>query len=255
MKPDRINELFTAHGRGVLFFSAGKDSRALLELLRPNWHRLDVVWVAPGKVEEEVADYMNDTATLVPYFFRVRGDREAHVATHGWPVDVLPVQATTLGQIGAGPAPIKFQSYVDCCSANLWKPMEDWLRARARTLVFMGQRHDEKLRNYLRDKELAVVNDWTFAQPLHSWSAQDVNDFLSSRSIPLPPFYAEGSKASTDCLKCTAYTEHLGDRLPRLRRKDPDGHAEVVEVLTDLHARLDVERLRIQHSLSLSEET
>lgn len=242
-----------APASGVLFMSAGVDSLACLLLLRQHWDRLTVLWSNPGAPHPQTTAYMAGIRARVPNFVEVRGQQPAWIRTHGWPADVVPVRATAAGEVGAGPAPLRFQSYMDCCGANMWSPSSDFVTSTGAGLVITGQRGDEALRNRLRDGERSQLGAVTYWNPLQAWSRAQVLEFLAAQAEPLPPFYADGATSSADCWNCTAYLDHGVGRLGHMRRAEPERFAVVSTVLIELARRQRADAAPLQALLATSE--
>lgn len=239
--------MFDQNKHGVLFFSGGKDSLACLLLLRPYWDRITVVWSNPGAPHAETVRYMEGIRARVPHFVEVKGSQPDNIVRFGWPVDVLPVKSSALGSIGAGEPEVRMQSYMDCCNRNLWEPMRRYMDEHKPSLVIMGQRKEEALRNRLRDAEVTVIEGRTYWHPLHLWTADQVVTYIESKGEDLPPFYRIGAESSPDCWNCTAYIDHNTTRLRYLKRERPAMFAEIAPVLTALRKQIDT------HSRELSE--
>lgn len=235
-------EIFSKHERAVLFFSGGKDSLACLLLLEAYWDRLTVVWVNEGAPHPETVEYMMGIAGRVPDFVELRGNQPEWIKQHGWPVDVLPVRASTAGELGAGAGPLRFQSFMTCCEANLWKPMTDYVAHTKPSLLIGGQRRGEPLRNHTRNEELQMVEGGIeYWQPLNDWTTEQVFEYIKEQGEPLPPFYADGATSSPDCWNCTAYLDHNAGRLSIMRKQQPQHYAIVEAVLKLLARRLHEE--------------
>ena len=65
------------HGRGALQFSGGKDSLALVYLLRPQWDRLTLYHVDTGDLLPEVREIVDTVEAMVPDFRRIETDAKA----------------------------------------------------------------------------------------------------------------------------------------------------------------------------------
>jgi phosphoadenosine phosphosulfate reductase len=234
-------DLLSAHQKVVLFLSAGKDSLACLLLLRQFWDRIIVAWANPGEPHPRTLAYMARIQSMVPNFVELKGDQPAWIREHGWPADVVPVRRTRDGEAGAGVAAVRFQSYLTCCGANMWRPMQDYLRECGASLVIMGQRADEPMRNRMRDQELQVIDGVSYWQPINSWSAGQVMRFIKACGEELPPFYAEGAESSADCWNCTAYLDHSRGRLAAMRHDEPERFGLVAGVLRAMAVSLQAE--------------
>lgn len=237
-----IAQILEGHERIALYFSGGKDSLACLLLLADHWDRIDVVWANPGAPDPETVAYMGAIRAMVPRFIEIQGDQPAWIRAHGWPADVVPMRRTVAGEIGAGPAPVRFQSYLDCCTANMWAPLGRHL-ASGVTLAIMGQRREETLRNRLRDQELQEIEGVTFWHPINGWSSDDVLRFIKACGHDLPPFYDRGAESSADCWNCTAYLDHNRGRLAAMRRDQPHQYQVIEPVLRNLADALHAESL------------
>lgn len=245
----QFESLLAEHGRAVLCFSAGKDSLACLEMLRPYLDHVTLAWVDAGATHPQVQAYMDKVRGEVPNFQTIRGNQPQSIETFGWPVDVLPVRKSLAGTYGAGPAGITFQPYTECCARSMWKPMSDFLRASGHTLVITGQRREESLRNRSRDEVLQEVGGVTYYQPLNDWSTDQVLEWLDWKGLPLPPFYAEGAESSADCWNCTAYLDHNQGRLRHMQRTEPEAFQHVAVVLTELQRQIQAESFPLNQIL------
>lgn len=244
-----MKKMFDRHGRAAMFFSAGKDSLAMLHLLRDYWDRFTVVWCNPGAPHPDVVDYMRKIQALVPHFQELHGNQPEWVKMHGWPADVVPARATTAAAIGVGEVPIKFQSYMDCCGANMWAPMQRYVDSMGIDLVMMGQRREEALRNRVRDDTYQVVDGVAFWNPINDWTSKNVLDFLDGRGLELPPLYANGATSSVDCWNCTAYLDHNGGRLSYMRQHEPEQYAQVYAVLAQLWFQIQADVTPLEKTL------
>ena len=227
------------HDHGVLFFSGGKDSLACLLLLREHWDRITVVWSNPGSPHAETVEYMDRIRSIVPHFVELRGDQPSWIAAHGWPVDVVPVKASSAGAIGFEAPKVPMASFLDCCSANLWEPMRRYVAEHKPKLIIRGQRKEESLRNRLTDSEVSVIDGVTYWHPLHDWTSDQVKEYILAAGWELPPFYAIGAESSPDCWNCTAYIDHNLSRLRWMKRERPQMFAEIEPVLDALSGHLE----------------
>lgn len=227
------------HDHGVLFFSGGKDSLACLLLLREHWDRITVVWSNPGAPHAETVAYMDRIRSMVPHFVELNGRQPEWIAAHGWPVDVVPVKASSAGAIGFDAPKVRMASFLDCCSANLWEPMRQYVIDTAPTLIIRGQRADESPRNRMTDAEVTVLGTVTYWHPLHDWTAAQVKEYIQAAGWELPPFYDIGAESSPDCWNCTAYIDHNRSRLRWMRRERPQMFAQIEPVLDALSGHLE----------------
>lgn len=216
-------ELFRRHDRVALHFSGGKDSLAVLHLLRPWWNKLTVYWLNPGDPFPEMLELMASVKRLVPNFVEVAGRQRETIAAGGWPSDVVPIKFTPAGQFVFGEQPFKVQGRLDCCWNSLMLPMHERMKADGVTCIIRGKRAEEGDKTPSRSGE--IHDGIELVYPLLDWTEADVLDFLKTRGVSLPPSYAHASH-SLDCLSCTAW---WGEGLSRyLAAKHPEQHREYV---------------------------
>lgn len=207
----------------ALLFSGGKDSLALLHMHRELWDSMYVVWVNPGAPYPSTVKQMDGWRAVLPHFVEVKGNQPEHIAQFGYPVDVLPINYTRMAKTLYGSdSDVMVQSYLDCCSANLWGPLSTKLRELGIKRVLSAFRRDESHDNMVHGDLQADGVRYEF--PLIDWSEDKVFAFLRENDIPLPEEYAIGEKKSRDCWNCTAWAWEDVERVRRL----PDGmRAEV----------------------------
>lgn len=233
-----FDAFFSRHQRIAFQFSAGKDSAAVLWLLRRYWDKLDVIWCNPGKPYPETLEYMGKISKLVPRFFVVNGQQPAYIADKGWPVDILPIECSAVGQQLSKPQPFTLQLASDCCWANMWRPMQEFINRWDYSAVIRGQKQSDTLKGPLTSG--VVVEGIEYFYPIEDWSDEDVFRFLGEDR--LPPSYKRGLRSSLDCINCPAYTSENPGRIQDLQAIDPVAWRQV----TTVHLHL-VERLR-EHS-------
>lgn len=214
-----------AHPKAALHFSGGKDSLAVLHVLRPHWGRFDVVWVDTGEALPEVAAAFE--ALDVPRKRVLRGEAPAWRRAQGAPCDVVPVWLSPFGRAVRPGAKWKVQSTFECCAHNMWEPMLRDARERGVTLLIRGQREAESMRNPVA-RDGAQVGEFTFWNPIEAWSDGEVHAFLREQGVALPAYY-EHTGASIDCWGCTGYAHELAGRLAYLREVHPRKAREVEE--------------------------
>lgn len=223
-------DFFSRHKRVALQFSAGKDSAACLWLLRDWWDRIDVVWCSGGNPRPEAVEYMLSIAQQVPNFKIVEGRQAEWVAEHGHPVDVLPFTASACGKLAHPAEGPKLSLVSDCCWANLWQPMAEFVSSGGYTGVIRGQKASDCLTSPITSG--AVVNGVEYYFPLEGWSDLDVFEYLGPR---VPRSYTRGLHSSLECIDCTAYAKEnrgLADDL------EAAGHTKEAATLRTVHLYL-----------------
>jgi len=198
----------------VLQFSGGLDSLACLLLLReePGLH---VVTVLTDGAYASTEEYLGRLAEAFPKirFVVHRSDRD--LPGFGQPVDVVPLRWTALGQYVRGKKDVRYQDTFSCCGRGIWAPLDRASRELGPTVIYRGQRNDDRLRDPMPDG--AIVNGVEFRYPLATWSRQDVWHYVwANAPLLIPPGYGEGEKTSRDCWDCTAYLEDNRARIDNL---------------------------------------
>lgn len=214
----------------ALQFGGGKDSLAILHLMRPHWSDLVVVWMNPGAAFPEVEAQMREIAALVPHFREIRADVVSDIRENGWPVDVVPVRSTALGKLYRGDdGGVLLRSWLDCCARNFWAPMEAQMRAWGIKTIIRGQRASEDWKN--PHAQNGVVHDGVrYLLPIQGWSEADVFAYLDRIGVK-PPAYYETLPSSLDCWLCTAYLDTKTPQIGYLRERHPERHKIVKRVI------------------------
>ena len=225
--PETTEQTLGRHERIALQFSGGKDSIATLEVMRPYWDRLTVYWLNTGDPFPEVVEVIEKARAMVPCFVDVEGNRDAVVAQHGLPTDVLPYSSALAShQLGVGET-VRLQDRFTCCSRVLMEPMHARMVADGITLIVRGQRADETFKGQLRSGE--VFDGIEFLYPIEDWGTEVVFDYIEASGWVIPRYYAEGMPHSGDCLVCTAW---VGDgRGAYLKKHHPERFDEYREKL------------------------
>lgn len=234
--------------KAILLFSGGKDSLAALLFLRAHWSDITVLWANPGGAHPRLVDYMAQIRARVPHFVEVNGRSREWIARFGWPADVVPVRWTDL-EHGADAPRVRFVPYTQCCSANMWQPLRDYIDASGVPLIITGQKGSDALRQRARDREFTDIAGRTYWNPLQTWDDERVLAFLRERGEPLPPGYDDGQSSSSDCWYCTAYLDHNTARLQRMRREEPQRWDLIGPVLAELDAGLCQAHAGVQTAL------
>ena len=231
----------------VLQFSGGKDSLACLHLLRidPGWDNLLVVWMNAGDPWPQTITQMREIATQVPHFCEVKADVMAHREVFGHPSDLISMVNTLQGQTFRGKTKITVQSWIQCCGANIWGPLDSFMREVIKPKrVYRGQRKEELYTSLIVSG--AVVNGIEYILPLQDWTTKDVDKFLIENQIQIPEGYKFSDK-SLDCLHCTAYLEERKAQMAWLKlqggkvwKKVSGDLEEIKEVALEQLKNLDV---------------
>jgi 3'-phosphoadenosine 5'-phosphosulfate sulfotransferase (PAPS reductase)/FAD synthetase len=227
-----------APGKVALMFSGGKDSRALIELLRPYLDGITVYHCDTGDMFPETREYVAKVAETIPHFRRIETNAPAWIAKYAIPSDLAPLDRSPFVSALTGRGrPVV--SSVECCSSNQWEPMADQLAADGITLEIHGQRDSDWGPQAPRDAPLrGGIEEW---RPIRTWTADDVFAYLKSCGVELARFSGEGTPPGPDCATCPAGWS-LG-RAAYLRKYHPDRAAKY-------HAHLRAHAAAIEPHLS-----
>lgn len=197
------SDVIERHERIALQFSGGKDSLALLHLMRPYWDRLTVYWTDTGDSFPETRELVEQVAAMVPRFERIQGHQPEVIATFGIPSDLVPASSTPFG-IGASGGGLLIQDRYSCCLRAMMLPMHERMKADGITLVIRGQKAADRLKAPIRSGHVEDGIEYLF--PLEDWDDARVIAYLHEQGVALPRFY-EVMRASPDCMTCSAYWE------------------------------------------------
>lgn len=203
----------------VLQFSGGKDSLACLYLLREHWDRLIVAWVNTGAAYPETVALMERVRKMMPNFLEIQSDQPSNVVLNGPPSDIAPIRNMPQGRVYTQYDGAPIQSFLECCSVNIWQPMADAVKTLKATVIIRGQKLSDQRKSALRDGDFdGSVRYWF---PIESWSDDDVRAYLRAQDVELPAHYAY-TKTSLDCWSCTAYLDENFGRLRHMRKEQPE---------------------------------
>lgn len=203
------------HSRVALHFSGGKDSLALIHLLRPHWDRLTVYHLDTGDLLPEVQEIVDGVEALMPSFVRIETDSASWCARHGLPSDLMPTSSTLIGRMIDPDRPLLVDRYT-CCAANLWAPMHNRMVADGITLVIRGTKAIDLKRLPHGNGDAGAYEIWL---PLLDWSHDDVFAYLRDIGAPLCQVY-ESAVNAPECATCPAWWSE--GRAKYLRKYHPD---------------------------------
>jgi len=210
----------------ALAFSGGKDSLACLMLKKDELHRIHVVWVNTGKNYPEVLETIERFRKDCPLFAEVTVDRDAQNAEFGPPSAVVPVLNTAFGEYVTGIKRPRVQSDLECCVANVARPLMAWCKEHGVKTLIRGQRLSDELKGPTNDG--GVVDGIVFEHPLERWTQEEVLAYLEE-TVPDLPAHMYLDSSSMDCYDCTGFPSVSKDRVALMREKYPAMYAEFVE--------------------------
>lgn len=225
-----MDKIIERHERIALQFSGGKDSLALMHLMRPHWDRLTVYWLDTGDSFPETRTQVEEIEALVPHFVRIEGRQPAVIAQFGIPSDLVPANSTPMG-IAAKGGGVLIQDRYSCCMRSLMWPLHQRMKDDGITLIIRGQKASDTMRSPLKSGDVEDGIEYLF--PLEGWDDAKVFAFLKEKSVPVPRFY-EIMRASPDCMTCSAYWED--GRAAYLSEYHPEAYEEYQRRLNAISA-------------------
>lgn len=190
------------HEKVALLYSGGKDSTAVVELLRESLDRLTIYHLDTGDLLPEMAEAVQRVELSVPNFIRVQTDVAKWINQHGLPSDLMPYHQHKVGQMMGQHGGVQIVSRYDCCWANLMGPLIERVHADGNTLVIRGTKAADMPMLPLDDGQIGDgLELWL---PIRDWSNEDVFAFLNARGIPMPRIYAFVAN-SPECARCPAW--------------------------------------------------
>ncbi len=239
---NEIEQALSRHEKVALQFSGGRDSLALVYLMRPYWDRITVYHVNAGAPFPETVASVEHVRALVPNFVYVMGRQPEVIAQHGMPSDIVPANHTELGLYIAGDG-VLIQDRYSCCARSIMAPLHERMQADGVTLILRGQRNVERLKSRLRSGN--VEGGFELLMPIEDWSDDDVMTYLREQGAPIPAFY-EMMQTSHECTNCTAYLElgmnkYLKARHPELWQANQQRLALIYNALLEPVANFNSE--------------
>lgn len=255
-------DVLDQHEKIALCFSGGKDSLAVVYLLRDHLHRMTVYHMDTGDLLPEVATVVEHVKAMCPSFVHLRGDIHGAIQRDGLPTDLLPHSAHPIGQ-AMGEHHRKLVSRYDCCAKNLMLPIYNRIKADGNTLIIRGTKAvDMKV---LPAVDGTTEDGMTVCYPIQEWSNQQVFDYLAEVGAPVARLYQHMTNAP-ECARCSAWwTEGKGEYLKRyhpaiwlsytgrLRAVIDEIEAPLAALRREMNPPLDVPKPPVNHD-ALSED-
>lgn len=233
-----MQDFFNRHEKVALMFSGGKDSLACLHLVKDYLDKTIVVWVNTGANFPEIEQMMREVKAIVTHFHEIKTDQPSSIKANGYPVDVVPVNYTKLGQSVTSIKDFKLRSYFECCAENFWIPCDAEMRKLGVTGVIRGQRNSEAHRAPI--KSGYVENGIEYHLPIESWSDSEVIDYLRSKDVFINERLSM-AHSSLDCWNCTAYMAESSERFKYIKKHHPSKYESIVEIVKKIDNVLTAE--------------
>lgn len=203
-------------GRIALSFSGGKDSTAVVYLLRDRLPEMTVYHVDTGDLLPEMVEVVEQVRAMCPCFVTIRTDPNAWMARNGMPSDLVPHSSHWVGeQMGEGRR--RLVPRYDCCYRNLMRPLYDRIHADGNTLLIRGTKAVDMKRLPLASGAVSEDGIELF-YPIQGWSNEQVFTFLRDQDAPISRVYDHFENAP-ECATCPAWWNEK--RMPYLRARHP----------------------------------
>lgn len=235
-------------------FSGGKDSLAVLYLMREHLPEATVYFGDTGIVYPHVIAFVHETCDRLGANLKVVRPPVAIAdfqRDFGLPSDIVPVECSPEMQpYLKTPVGVRIQSPLSCCGAMLWEPLEAAIRADGVTTVVRGSKK--------ADGHVGVPDGFTdatgvtYSSPIWDWSDDQVFAYLKEVGATLPPHYEEVNN-SFDCYACTAFLTHSAarQRLEWTRRNYPKLWPEIEMKMRTLRHVTELERQKVLSTMSV----
>lgn len=241
--------------RTAVQFSGGKDSLAVLHLMRDRLGPEAAVYFADsGMTYPHVTEFVKSTCERLGLTLKIVKppvDISLFQAARGLPADMVPVEASAEMQPYLPAAKrVLLQSGLSCCSAMLWRPLQEAILSDGVKTVYRGSKKC--------DGQVGVADGHVdghgiiYHSPLWNWSDDEVFSYLKNVGAELPAHYA-AVNSSFDCYGCTAWLNHAGvpARLKWTKEAYPDLWPVIEMRLRMVRETLDRERRSIAEALDL----
>lgn len=226
----------------VIQFSGGKDSLAVLELCKPWWHKVTVLFANSGNEFPETLEVIESIKRLPIKLVEVKPDLDQpeSVETYGYPSDVIPLRNTHEYEwlSGRSKTGVAVQHPMSCCARILYEPMHKKVIELGATLVIRGQRLDEDMTSPVMSGD--VIDGIEYFFPVEDWSEADVFAYLNEQGVTIPAHYG-CVKHSLDCMTCTAFLDRSKDKIAYMKQFHQEAYAVVSKRLKDIKASIDNE--------------
>lgn len=225
-----LEEFYSRHDKVGVLFSGGKESLALLYLLKPYWHKTVFVWVDTESNLPEIVALMDKVKAMVPHFMRVASCQRHFVKCHGHPSDVVPLSLSEVGQFYTGARKISVCSRYECCKHNIWDAVEAAVSVSNITGWVKGQRNEDKEVAPFERYFKAGGKDCEMVYPLREWTYAQVLQFLERNGVEIDERLRLPHSTSLDCWGCTAYWDGHADRDAYMRKHHNEKWKEVRKI-------------------------
>lgn len=233
-----IVDALSRHERVAFQFSGGKDSAALLLLLKPYWDLFTVYHCITGDDHPETDEVVRAFQELLPNIEYIEGRSLQTRAQLGLPSDVVPWQSAMSGRILGITNETPIIDRLSCCYYSIMAPMQERMIADGITLIIRGQKECDSLKGSLKSGQTDAGVEYLY--PLEAASDEDCFQVMRDNGVKIPDYYAHG--ISGDCLTCTAWNDE-GNRGAYLRKFFPDQYdtykANIIDIAVAVKPAID----------------
>lgn len=189
------------HDKIALSFSGGKDSLAVVYLLRSYLDRITIYHNDTGDLLPEQMAIVEHVKSFAPRFVHIQTNVSDWIAANGLPSDLIPHSAHPVGQaMGEGATPLVAR--YDCCFKNLMWPTYSRMTDDGNTLIIRGTKAQDMKR--LPQESGAVTEGVELFYPLQGWSHAEVFAYLREVEAPISRVYTHQVNAP-ECARCPAW--------------------------------------------------
>lgn len=202
METKLIEDALARHGQGVVSFSGGKDSTAVLHLCRQWADRLTVVFCDMGDMFPHVRPYVEWLADLWDFKLHVV---ESAPPQGVLPSDIVPAWSTPFAHWflpECSKPQTQIVSGIDCCNLTLWQPLDKAIKEMGVSLVIRGSKGTDE---HISVSSGTTIDGIEYLNPIEAWTDTQVFWYLQDYGIELPMQYQAGVNHSLDCMRCTAW--------------------------------------------------
>jgi len=230
----------------ILEFSGGKDSLAVLLLLKDELKDITVLWADSGDSFPETYAQMELVKKICPNFITVNGFQKEVIRDFGYPVDVLPVSCHTSCKDLHGERP-KLQGYSECCVRSFIMPLHNAAIQLGATEIIRGQKASDSMKSNVKNGD--IVDGIRYNFPIEDWTDAQVMEYVKDSEL-LPKHY-KVANTGLDCMHCTAYLAENTWKLQYLIENHPIVAKEVSRRFKIIKNEIDKEMKHLNEILDI----